>query len=659
MISFNTKLKPLQHQIETIQKLDENFANNKYKNMVVLPSGSGKTHTIAFHVNKIKPGSFLYIVHRNEILYQTVKIFKEVCGEWLRSMDIGVINEKNKDFDKPFIFATIQTLSIQKNLEQMNPKIAYMVIDEYHHVAAKSYETILDYFKPKFFVGLTATPYRLDSKDIHSYVENTIANEIDLFEGIKKNILVPFHYVGLYDNINYSDIKWNGYSYDISDLDKKLIIVKRDEAVLKEYNEKIRLYNKPTIAFCNSINHVERMVSLFIQNGIKAIGITHKEKYKIRQEKIEGFKKGIYDIIFTRDILNEGVDFPECSAIMFLRPTISKTVFFQQLGRGLRKKEGKKDVLVLDYIGNYYKAFSRKSWLFEFSGISTNENIKPEYKYELPNGSTVWFDSRVINIFDIQERALKHRFEDQLSSLSHLDTNEQKQHIIDNYIIPLQKELGRQYIAQTDWRKKYGGFLQRPYFHGKGKWAEFKQWLGLPDKYIMHCVVCNKEFSSRVANRTKLANKYSPDMIVCSRKCNGKFFYEKHKRRILAEKGEIRGILHNKYGVDRFKLKECLFCKKPINQDLAHNTPRYFCDKACDVLYNQKGNQIKVKSRADVINKRRTELRIQHREARAAQLGIIIHRNCIICNTPIPLLDQRLHRKYCTRQCYAIGQKQR
>src|SRR5215212_2831675 len=131
-----TQLQPLKHQLETIENLDNNFQNNKNKNMVVLPSGSGKTHTVAFHVAKIKPKTFLYIVHRNEILFPTIKIFKAICN-LDKDKDIGIINQEHKQFDKPYTFATIQTISRPKTLEQLDRKqFEYFVLDEYHHSAA-------------------------------------------------------------------------------------------------------------------------------------------------------------------------------------------------------------------------------------------------------------------------------------------------------------------------------------------------------------------------------------------------------------------------------------------------------------------------------------------------------------------------------------------
>jgi superfamily II DNA or RNA helicase len=391
------KVKPLTYQIQILKELQE-----KNKAMIHVASGAGKTHTIAFDIKQKNPQSVLYLVHRNEILIQTVKVFKDVIG--IKDHDIGIINQDHKGYNKKYLFATNIALSRPKNLEKIPRNIEYLVIDEFHHAAAPTYQKIIEYFNPKYFYGLTATPERSDLIDIKKYIENNVVGNIDIFTGIKDKILVPFRYFGLMDNIDYSDIRWQDYHYREFDLDKKLLIPSRDIAVINEYLKRIAPENRLTIAFCNSVKHVKRMVEKFNEQGIRSAGITYEESSEQRVKVLDGFRNGLYKVLFTRDILNEGVDFPECSAIMFLRPTFSKIVFLQQLGRGLRKKEGKKDVLVLDFIGNYVNAFLKREYLAEITR-STIENVgsryKPVYAHDI---ATVEFDEKVIQIFDIQKR---------------------------------------------------------------------------------------------------------------------------------------------------------------------------------------------------------------------------------------------------------------
>lgn len=378
-----------------LESLNEGFT----KSLVVLPSGVGKTYLSAF-ATKNSMGRILYVVHRNEIVEQARNSFIKVNN--LIEDDVSIVNADSKDFSGKYVFATIQTLSRRKTLKIVNPKyFDYIIIDEYHHVAALTYKRLLNYFRPKKLLGMTATPFRLDGKDIMKFVDNKIAFNLSMRDAIDKGLLVPFEYHGFWDDIDYSDIKFRNYKYKESDLDKKLIIDRRNEAVIKEYKNFID--KKPSIGFCCSVKHVNYCVKKFNEAGIRAIGISYETDHIERRRIIEDFHNGRYDIIFTRDIFNEGVDFPEVEGLLFLRPTFSKTIFLQQLGRGLRTREGKEKVTVLDFIGNYINAYKSRIWLKEIIGGEGSRPQKPEYKYNLPS---VHFDSKVIDLFEAQEKMI-------------------------------------------------------------------------------------------------------------------------------------------------------------------------------------------------------------------------------------------------------------
>ena len=388
-------MKPLTHQVSILEEL-----KTKNKALIHIPSGAGKTHTIAFDVLQKKPKSMLYIVHRNEILFQTVSIFKEVCN--ISDEQIGIINANSKDFSKKYLFATNMALARTENLEKLPKDIEYIIIDEFHHAAASTYQRIIEYFTPKYLYGLTATPERSDLQDIKKIIENNVVGNMDIFTGIEQGVLVTFDYRAYWDNIDYSDIQWQGNRYKQNDLDKKLLIDERDKAIIKKYKEMVAPQNRLTIGFCNSVKHVKRMTEKFRDAGIWAAGITYMEPFEQRKQILHGFRNGTYKVLFTRDILNEGVDFPECEALLFLRPTMSKVVFLQQLGRGLRIKEGKKDVLILDFIGNYHNAFKVREYLRELTEPKyTGERYKPEYNHKVP---TVYFDERIVDMFELQEK---------------------------------------------------------------------------------------------------------------------------------------------------------------------------------------------------------------------------------------------------------------
>lgn len=386
-------VKPNFAQNIALLELSKSKQNGKYKSLIVMPSGVGKTHLSAFETLKTD-GKILYLAHRAEILIQAKEIFKEVHN--LNENDIGFYNAEKKELNKKIIFASVPTISRKKNLYTINKKLfEYLIFDEWHHICAITYQRLLNYFKPKYLLGLTATPFRGDGKDVLSPVKFNIPYQMELKDGISSKLLVPFVYYGLWDDVDYSDIQWRGYKYKKSDLNKKLLIDARDEAIIKEVKEKIG--NKRCLGFCVSVKHVNRCVRKFNMAGILSVGVDYTTDYDKRKKIREKFKRNEYQIIFTRDIYNEGIDFPEVEGLLFLRPTFSRRIFFQQLGRGLRKKSGKKNVIVLDFIGNYINAYQIKEWLSEFIKTGKMENIKPEYNHPL---AEVYFDRRVIKLFE-------------------------------------------------------------------------------------------------------------------------------------------------------------------------------------------------------------------------------------------------------------------
>ncbi len=229
----------------------------------------------------------------------------------------------------------------------------YIIVDEVHHGQAPTYQMVLKYFEPNFFMlGLTATPDRMDRKDIFELFDYQKIFEYNLFEAIAKRISCALYtYYGLRDNIDYNTIKHNGVKYNVADLDSKLIIKERNQKILEEYLSKGE--GNKALGFCCSVKHANAMAAFFNANGISSVSITSESGN--RDELIKGFRDNLYFVVFTVDLFNEGVDFPDLRVLLFLRPTESKTVFFQQLGRGLRLCGGKENVVIIDFIGNYKK----------------------------------------------------------------------------------------------------------------------------------------------------------------------------------------------------------------------------------------------------------------------------------------------------------------
>ena len=317
--------------------------------------GTGKTYLSAFDVKKYQPGRFLFVVHRENIAREAMASYKRILGP---EIDTGILTGGQKDPEAKYLFSTIQTLSKEETLRSFAPDaFDYIVIDEAHHSGAETYQRVLEYFEPKFLLGMTATPERTDGYDIFEKFDHNIAYEIRLNRALEENMLSPFHYFGvseikiggelLDDNAEFNQLTCNerieriieaadfyGYS---GDRVRGLVFCSRKEEA-KELSRKFNEYSNcgrrfNTLALTGESSEVER------ENAIK----------RLEQKQIEEH----LDYIFTVDIFNEGVDIPTVNQVIMLRPTQSAIIFVQQLGRGLRKAYEKEYLTVIDFIGNY------------------------------------------------------------------------------------------------------------------------------------------------------------------------------------------------------------------------------------------------------------------------------------------------------------------
>ena len=332
-----------------------------------------------------------------------------------------------------------------------------MVVDEFHHAAAKSYRRLISQVKPDFLLGLTATPFRGDKQDVIELCKGNIIVNFELRTGIDNGILTPYHYHGCFDDVDYSQLKHFASGYTVNDLNKALIIPERDEAVIKKWRTMAE--DSPTLAFCCSHQHAKRMASSFKAIGIPAaeyLGTTSMEK---RAELVEKLQYGEIKILCAVDVLNEGVDIPFVECLLFLRPTESKRIFFQQLGRGLRLSPGKDKVVVLDFIGNFHNAYR----IVEYLGLQPEETVvfetlgrwrSSKQVVNLPLGCHVEFDDRVIDIFANQvldpKRATRHNIAQILIYL-YLRTSKRLRH----FATP--KEIDRLQILHTEFYKMVFG----------------------------------------------------------------------------------------------------------------------------------------------------------------------------------------------------------
>ena len=393
-------------QIEALYSLEKSREEGFDKGLVVAATGIGKTYLSAFDSDKYN--KILFVAHREEIIKQAAQSFKNVRN----SDDIGFFYSNQKDTKNSFIFALVQTLGKEQYLNEeyfSKDYFDYIIVDEFHHAVSSNYKKIINYFTPKFLLGLTATPERLDSKDVFALCDYNMVYEVRLKDAINKGWLVPFRYYGIYDEtVNYEDIDYKNGKYDDKQLEEALMLNKRGEVILNHY---LKYNSKRAIGFCTSRHHAEYMAKVFNENNIPSAAVYSGEKGEYSEERNIALSKltsGEVKVIFSVDMFNEGLDVPAIDMVMFLRPTQSPTIFLQQLGRGLRKFKDKKYLNVLDFIGNYKKANLVPFLLSgrEYSASECKKNKQGDY--EFPEECIVDFDFKIIDIFKKQaEREMK------------------------------------------------------------------------------------------------------------------------------------------------------------------------------------------------------------------------------------------------------------
>lgn len=348
-------VRPNSMQNRAIANLHNLRTRGEDRGLVIAATATGKTYMSAFDVKQYNPKRMLFLVHREDILDKTVESYKKVLGAGL---DCGILSRTKKETKSKYLFSTIQ--SMYSHYSDFDPHdFEYIVIDETHHAMAPGYQNVIEYFKPKFLLGMTATPERTDGYGVFSFFKNNIALEIRLYEAIEDELVCPFHYFGVReaDGIKLADLKDN----DIDELTKRLSIQSRVDYILKQ----VKLYGHTgkklkCLGFCASLEHAEFMMNAFNQRGYKSIYLSGKDDVPTREKyvhELESDEPESIEVIFTRDVFNEGIDIPSVNMVLMLRPTNSPIIFIQQLGRGLRKIPDKDFVTVIDFIGNYRKSF--------------------------------------------------------------------------------------------------------------------------------------------------------------------------------------------------------------------------------------------------------------------------------------------------------------
>ena len=351
-VQSSKTIKPNKMQEEALKSLKNLRDNNKDKALLISATGTGKTFLSAFDVKRFKPKRLLFVVHRRNIAEAALRSFKYL----IPNVSMGIFSGNTKETDSDFIFSTVQTIH-KKEYREMFERDAfdYIIIDEVHRAGAQSYQDIVDYFKPKFLLGMSATPERSDDFDIYEMFDHNIAYEIRLIQAMEYNLLCPFHYYGI------TDMTIDGIEID----DKSEFNILTSELRVDYIIEKINEYGYSGdrihgLIFCSRKDECEKLSQLFNMRGYKTIALTGDSSEEMRQKAIDSLEsndKNSLDYIFTVDIFNEGIDIPKVNQVVMLRPTESAIVFVQQLGRGLRKNDSKEYVVIIDFIGNYEKNF--------------------------------------------------------------------------------------------------------------------------------------------------------------------------------------------------------------------------------------------------------------------------------------------------------------
>lgn len=391
IIEDQTIITPNAMQVEALKNLKKLRDDNKNKALIISATGTGKTYLSAFDAKEFNPKKLLFVVHRLRIAKDSLKTFKKVFG---KNKTMGLYSGDKRELDCDFIFSTIQTISKFSHLENFSKNhFDYIIIDETHRSGADSYLRLIEYFEPKFLLGMTATPERTDGNDIFQLFDHNIAYEIRLNRAMEEEMLSPFHYYGVTDLL-----------IDDNEIDNKaqfnlLISNERVDRII----EQAKFYGSDNgitrgLVFCSRKNEAKELSALLNLRGYRTVALTGDSSEEARAESIEKLESDNLneklDYIFTVDIFNEGIDIPKINQIIMLRPTESAIIFIQQLGRGLRKVDGKNYVTVIDFIGNYENNYLIPIALYGDTSYNKDSLRKliTEGSRMIPGSSTINFD---------------------------------------------------------------------------------------------------------------------------------------------------------------------------------------------------------------------------------------------------------------------------
>ncbi|MFI7550386.1 DUF3427 domain-containing protein [Micromonospora sediminimaris] len=391
----NLDVRPYPYQAEVLADLDaERKVHGRWRNLVVMATGTGKTVVAALDYRRLHRekavDSLLFVAHQEQILRQSLATFRQVMGD-------GSFGETLVGGREPqrwrHVFASIQSL----HRREIDPEAYDMVIvDEFHHAEAPTYARLLERLTPRVLLGLTATPDRSDGGDVRRWFDGRAAVELHLWEALERQLLAPFQYFGLHDDVDLSQLRWKrGQGYDPTELDGVYTgNDARARMVLRAVRDSVDVDRMRALGFCVSIGHAEFMAGWFSRHGVPSAAITSRVDATGRQALLKEFRDGTVKVLFTVDLFNEGVDLPMVDTILMLRPTESATIFLQQLGRGLRLDDDKPCLTVLDFIGGQHANFRFDLRWRALTGVSRRaitEAVRDDFP-SLPSGCHIQLD---------------------------------------------------------------------------------------------------------------------------------------------------------------------------------------------------------------------------------------------------------------------------
>ena len=332
-----------EYQQEALDSLAAMRQNRETIALLYHATGTGKTVTAVMDAKRCG-GRVLFVAHTMELVNQAHNTF---CDLW-PEVSVGKYADNLKEPDAHVVCGSIQSVAL--NLEQFREDaFDYLIIDEAHHASADTYQKVLAYFKPQFTLGLTATPERADDINILDIFKNT-AHKLDIQTAVEIGALVPVRCIRIHTNIDMTKVRFNSVQYNIRDLDVKICVTERNQLIVDTWLDYVK--DKRTVVFCASVKHAEQIAELFRKAGVAAIAVSGSMKTSERNEQLAKFASGEIKVLCACDLLNEGWDCPQTEVLFMARPTMSKVLYTQQLGRGMRTLEGKDHLMVFDFVDN-------------------------------------------------------------------------------------------------------------------------------------------------------------------------------------------------------------------------------------------------------------------------------------------------------------------